>query len=124
MEGLNQMKDAEKWFGSTMETEQQPILDPGTGKPVILRRFDFMYPPGGKKPTKKQLLTPEYLKHLDNTLWLDELERIMLPRVTFKKKGFSIFVPCHPKKGSAIPRYAQDQLSKPLHERLQEKDNG
>lgn len=121
------MKEAEGWYGSTLETEQQRIEDPASGKPVILRQFRFQYAPWQKtKPKKKEILTPGYIKHLENTLWADNLEMIMMPRVTFDKKGFSVFAACQPKKGNRIPQEFADTLSAPLHTRLQEegKDNG
>ena len=121
------MKDTEKWYGSTMETEQQKLLDPASGEKIILRRVEHRYPPGlQKKPKKKDLLTPAYIKHMENLLWADNLELIMFPKVTFNKRGFDIFFPCKPKKGNMIPSLFADTLSAPLHTRLQgeEKDNG
>lgn len=121
------MKEKEDWYGSTMETEPQKILDPASGKPVILRQFRFQYAPWQKtKPKKKEILTEGYIKHLENTLWADNLEMIMHPRVTFTKQGFSVFAACTPKKGNRIPSQFADTLSAPLHTRLQEeeKNNG
>jgi len=121
------MKDEEGWYGSTLETERQKIEDPATGKPVILRQFKFQYAPWQKsKPKKSDILTKEYVSHLENMLWADNLEMIQFPKVTFTKKGFSVWATCQAKRGNRIPDYAIDALSKPLHERLQEegKDNG
>lgn len=121
------MKEKEGWYGSTMETEQQRIEDPASGKPVILRQFRFQYTPWQKKqPKKKEILTAGYIKHLENMLWADNLEMIMFPRVTFTKQGFSVFATCRPKKGNIIPAQFAATLDAPLHTRLQEegKDNG
>ena len=115
------MKQSEGWYGTTMETERQKLEDPATGKPVILRQFRYQYAPWQKKqPKKSELLTKDYIKHLENQLWADNLEMIQFPKVTFTKKGFNIWATCQAKKGNSIPGYASDQLSRPLHERLQE----
>lgn len=123
---MEKMKQSEGWYGSTMETEKHDIKDPAEGKPVILRQMRFQYAPWQKtKPKVKDILTDEYIKHLENCLWADNLEMIQLPKVTFHKKGFRIFLTCMAKRGNRIPDYARDALAKPLHERLlPEKDNG
>lgn len=121
------MKNEEGWYGSTMETEKQRIEDPATGRPVILRQFRYQYNPWQKtQPKKNDLLTKDFITHLENRLWADNMEMIQFPKVTFTKKGFSVWATCQPKKGNQIPDYAKNQLYKPLHERLQEesKDNG
>lgn len=121
------MQEKEGWYGSTMETERFDVKDPGMGKPVILRQLRFQYAPWQtKKPKVKDLLTKDYIKHLENLLWADNLEMIQLPKVTFHKKGFRIFLTCSPRKGNIIPRQAAEQFDVPLHTRLQEegKDNG
>lgn len=106
------------WNGAQVETGEQRLDDPGTGKPIILRRFEFSYNPAIKyRPTKKDILTKDYLRFLDNRLWADELELIAEPRVVFGDTSFSVFVTCQAKKGSRIPDYAQDQL-KPLQNKL------
>lgn len=115
------MKNEEGWYGSTMETERQRIEDPATGKPVVLRQMRFQYTPWQKtKPKKSEILTLAYIKHLENLLWADNLEMIQFPKVTFTKKGFTIWATCQAKKGNIIPYHVEGQLSKPLHERLAE----
>lgn len=124
---MKEMRDNEGWYGSTMETERHNIEDPGSGRPIILRKFEFKYPPGSKVvPTKKQLLTKEYIKHLEDRLWADNLELIQTPKVAFHTTGFTIFATCQAKKGNIIPGYASDALSSPLQDRLRDegKDNG
>lgn len=121
------MNDNEGWYGSTMETEKFDIQDPGTGKAIILRQFKFAYAPWQKKkPKKKEILTPDYIKHLENILWADNMEMIQFPKVHFDKKGFTVFAACKAKRGNLIPDYAKDDLARPLHQRLQDegKDNG
>ena len=108
-----------KWYGTNAETEKFRLEDPASGRKIIVRHFDYMYPPGRRvKPTKAQILTKDYLNYLKNGLWADELEMIMDPKVVFYKKGFRVFVTCQAKKGSIIPYHAVD-MAKPLQEQIQ-----
>jgi hypothetical protein len=118
---MEQMRNEEGWYGSTMETERHDIKDPAQGQPVILRQLRFQYAPWQKtKPKVKDILTPDYIKYLENLLWADNLEMIQLPKVTFHKKGFRIFLTCKAKKGNIIPYINKEDLDRPLHERLKE----
>lgn len=121
------MREQEGWYGSTMETERHNIEDPAQGRPIILRKFEFKYNPALKgKPTKKQILTKDYIKFLENTLWADNLEMIQDPKVAFHKTGFTIFATCQAKRGNIIPWEHRAALDAPLQDRLREegKDNG
>lgn len=118
---LNQAKvkmDGFDYDVTQAQTDGVRIEDPGTGKPIIMRSFEYRYPPNGLKPTKEQLLTPAYIQHLENGLWADGLEMILPPKVVFYKKGFRIFATCQEKKGMFIPREVQDQLI-PLQTKIQ-----
>lgn len=116
MEGMN-----EDWYGSTMETEKHNIEDPAMGRPIILRKFEFKYPPTGKVvPTKKQILTKDYIKHLEDRLWADNMELIQHPKVAFHKTGFTIFATCQAKRGNRIPDAFRDAMDRPLQDRLRE----
>ena len=109
------------WEGSEVETEQTRIEDSGTGKPIIMRHFDFRYPPALKgRPTKQQILTNDYKRYLNNMLWVDELELIQEPKVAFNERGFRIFAVCQPRKGSLIPGHAQGMV-RPVQDYLQNK---
>lgn len=106
------------WEGHQMATEGERIEDPGMGRPIIVRSFEFNYPPDIKvKPTKEQILTKDYIRHLEILLWTDEMELIQEPKVAFNKKGFHVFATCQAKKGSMIPRSHSDSL-RPLQEKL------
>lgn len=110
--------DKYDYYASSMEAEGQKIEDPGTGRPIIVRRFQFMYGPQHKGvPTKEQVLTPEYIKYLENFLWADNLEMVMHPRVVYEKGGFSVFATCQAKKGNIIP-YEHAEKLRPLQETL------
>lgn len=79
-------------------------LDDGSGRPIILRQFDYVFPPGMQmKPTAEQILTPGYIKFLESQLYfVDELDLVMKPRVSISEKGFKIFATCQARKGSII----------------------
>lgn len=119
---LNQAKvkmDGFDYDVTQAQTDGVRIEDPGTGRPIIMRHFEYRYLPNGPKPTKEQLLTPDYIKHLENVLWADSLEMIMPPKVVFYNKGFKIFATCQAKKGNVIPGHATDQLQ-PLQTKIQQ----
>lgn len=113
--------DTYDYYGSSVEADRQKIEDPATGKPVFVRRLKFKFPPGNKGvPTKEQILTPEYVKHIENMLWADALEMILSPKVVYEKGGFSVFLTCQAKKGNIIPWEHADKL-KPLQDILTKK---
>lgn len=86
-----------------LETNAVKLFDEEqSGKPVILRRFQFQLLPGIKEVNKK-LLLKEHVKRLEVFLWKDELEMVLPPKLVMEKNGaFSIFVTCEPKKGSLL----------------------
>lgn len=107
-----------KWEAEQGMVTSDPLKDNGEGKAVIVRSFEFRFPPGMKGlPTKEQILTPEYIKHLEVRLWADEIEMIAAPRVTINSTGFFVFATCQVKKGSILPYNAKPK-------QLQEITNG
>ena len=107
-----------KWYPTEVETEGVKIEDPGMGRPIILRNFEFRYPLTLKrKPSKDQIFTKDYLKYLNNLLWIDEMELIQEPKIVFYKKGFRIFCTCQAKRGSLLPSYVEGP--KPLEKIIQ-----
>ncbi len=95
------LDDGYKWYGSQEETEQTTFHDTGKGDPVVIRLFEFKLRPDLEElPTKEQILTPEYMKHLQTQLWADELRLVMQPRVSINKEGCKIFAPCQARTGS------------------------
>ena len=117
MAGLN-----EEWYGQQIEADKAQLNDPGMGKPILLRQFVYAYAPHQKgKPKESDILTPAYMKHLNNILWIDELELIMEPKVVFKKKGFVVFATCQAKKGSLIHSEHLKNM-KPIQATLQENE--
>lgn len=109
------------WEATQAQTDGTRIEDGGTGRPIILRQFEFQYPPGFSGTlTKENILTREYITYLENFLWADALEMIQEPRVVFEEKGFRVFATCQAKKGNLLPYHVKDGL-KPLQDILQNK---
>lgn len=105
------------WNASQVQTPETRIEDAGSGRPIILRQFDFKYDPTLKgRPTKEQILTEDYKRYLNTLLWADELELVQEPKVVFEDKGFKVFAVCQARKGSMLPHYANKPL--PLQEVL------
>lgn len=90
-----------KWYGKEDQTEEKSIHDKGKGEPVLIRLFEFRLSPLLETlPTKEQILTPEYIKHLQVQLWSDGLRLIMEPRVVIDKESIKIFAPCQATMGN------------------------
>lgn len=97
-----------KWEAEQGLVTSDPLRDEGEGKAIIVRSFEFRFPPGMKGlPTKEQILTNEYIKYLEVRLWADEIEMIAEPRVTINNTGFFVFATCQVKKGSILPYHAK-----------------
>lgn len=86
-------------------------LDDGSGRPIILRQFEYIFPPGVQyKPREEDILTEGYIQFLKSQLYFaDELDLIEKPRVYIDEKGFKIFATCQARKGSIIPGTAKLQ---------------
>lgn len=112
--------DKDGWYAGNMETEGHRIDEPGTGKPIIMRQYKFMFPPGMKrKPKKDELLTPAFIKHMENQLWGDNLEMVTDPKIVINKKGFIIFATCQAKRGNILSYMDRERL-KPLQDKLKD----
>lgn len=95
--------DAHKWYGKEDSTEEKLLHDKGSGEPVLIRLFEFSFPPTLEKlPTKEEILTPEYIRHLKASLWADALRLVMEPRVVIDKEGCKIFAPCQATTGNSF----------------------
>lgn len=103
------------WYGATLETPGTQMVDSGTGKPYILRTFEFAINPKVAKEMRDKKQTMDK-QQLFNSHWPQI--RLMLmsdglvanedvpPRVVVgKKRGkgkYRIFVLCEPKAGVAV----------------------
>ena len=107
-------KDA-KYEMMGAETEAVPLVNPETGRPVIVRRFEYQVPPYTIDwPTEDEL---KYIhqKAIEQFLYKDELRLFAELRVIIHKDKdkFEIFAPCQPLAGSEIrekPKTLQDVL--------------
>lgn len=114
--GANKLpiKDVD-WDVEGGEVRSDPLIDDGSGKAVVIRRFDFGLPPLTQVPTKDQLLQAHKGKIIA-FLWKDELELIRDLKIEMSKDNlkFRIFATCQAKKGSRIlenPQLLQNIMS-------------
>lgn len=102
------------WYGKSIETASDPVIDPGTGKPIIIRQFTFYFNPEAllkiksKKipmPTKQELFNSNW-QQMKTMLWSDGLvaieEEDFAPRIVVKKKKYEIFLTCQPRMGTIV----------------------
>lgn len=104
---------AHKWYGSEDRTDTHLLHDENKGDAIVIRNFEFTLKPGIEKPTREQILTPEYIKHLQTLLWADSLKLVLEPRVQITKEKILVSVPCQARTGATImeePKYLQEIL--------------
>ena len=98
------VKDIE-WQGQTVETPTTPLMNDDTGKPIILRQFEFQLPPlkAEEMPTAEQFIAVHKTKIM-GFLWRDELVPIQEFKCIFSKDNThaKILVTCQAKAGSTI----------------------
>lgn len=103
-----------KWYGKEDQTEYESIHDKGEGETVVVRLFEFKFRPDLPKiPKKEELITPEYVSHIDATLWGDGLRRVSEPRVEITKEGCKVFVPAIAATGQSFletPKLLQEYI--------------
>ena len=91
--------DTKYEYGADLHTEGTPLIDPGTGKTISIRVFQFKMNPEMKKNLpNNQSLFNAHSKQIATILWADGLRPFeeSAPRVIIDmKKGFyQFFVPC------------------------------
>lgn len=88
-----------QWDVQKAEVHSDPVLDPGTGMKVIVRRFNFRLPPGLKeRMSNEEILGYHKKATVIPMLWKDELELLDEPRIVSGKKGaFTIVAICSPR---------------------------
>ena len=109
--------DNSDWYGASLETDKTLLTNDGSGKPIILRTFDFDLPPikPSEFPTKQQLIDFHKTK-ITAFLWRDELVPIQKLKLIFSKNKlhFRIFATCQAREGSVIleePELIQNTLN-------------
>lgn len=108
------LKAEHKWYGKEDRTDDSSIHDTGKGEPIVIRMFEFKFPPTLEVlPTKEQLLTPDYIKHIKTQLWGDGMRMVLEPRVQISKEGCKIFAPCQATTGNSFieePKLLQEWI--------------
>ena len=104
-----------KWYGREDRTEETKFQDRGTGEVVVIRLFEYKFPPTLEiLPTEEQILTPAYLRDLNTLLWGDALRLVTKPRVEIQKSGCRIFAPCVARTGQSFtesPKSIQEWIT-------------
>lgn len=100
--------DGNKWEAQELEVHSDPLIDTESGRPIVLRFFEFNANPDvfiSRKPTKQDLLNG-HASQIKMFLWKDGLEIVdaVEPRVIVSKKkdSYRIFVTCQAKPGVAV----------------------
>lgn len=100
---------SDKWKAQEVSTQSSPILDPGTGKPYVIRSFTFFFKPDTLNAIQQKRIPAPTQQELFNSVW-PQL-RIMLwgdgltavqdeklpPKIAIKKKKFVIVMICEPR---------------------------
>ena len=110
---------AEKaWQGQELQTKpSDPLIDPGQGKPYIIRQFLFGKNPSfkGHKPSNQDIFNMHW-RQIRNTLWGDGLvprEDIEPKIVGIKDNKYMIILVCEPRLMTMVaekPQTLQDIL--------------
>lgn len=102
-DGVQIDKDTKYEYGADLQTEGAPLIDPGVGKEVVIRTFQFRMNQEQKDFSNKQAIFNSHAKQISTLLWGDGLVpyEAANPRIVInkKKKMYQIFVPCEAKKG-------------------------
>lgn len=95
-----------KWHGQELEVQSDPLVDAGTGKPYILRCFEFGINPAvlGKKIPSKQEVFNSHWKQIQHYLWKDGFAHCeeSAPRVIISDKSYKIFILAKPRYGMNV----------------------
>lgn len=97
-------KGNEGWEGKTAQVKSDPLIDAGTGKPYLLRSFQFKINPLILHTPTKQELFNYHWQQIRTTLWGDGLRwrEDVNPRIVINKKNltYTIFILCEPRLGA------------------------
>lgn len=108
-------KGNEVWNGQELETQSAPLVDPGSGRPIVVRQFEFSWNPAITQKPSKQELFNFHAREIRNYLWRDGLviREDVEPRLMYEETGYRIFITCEA-KGAIIetPRNLTEVLNK------------
>lgn len=118
-----------KWTGQQVGVNSNiPLVNDGTGKPYIIRQFDFAFDPNvlikikQKKipvPTKQELFNSNW-HQIRITLWGDGLiaieDELFPPRIVIGRKKYKIILVCEPRFRTMVADKPQtlQEITKPL----------
>jgi len=90
-------------YGADLETEGVPVIDPGRGKTVSIREFEYKINPQMKRMPDNQTLFNAHAQEIKRFLWGDGLVPMeeVPPRVVVDKKNqrYKIYVGCEARLG-------------------------
>jgi len=92
--------EKEGWYGMEMQTKpSDPMVDSGTGKPYVLRTFEFAKNLSFKGTLTKQEIFNMHWRQIQTFLWGDGLvaHEDVNPRIVIGKKKYRIFILCKPR---------------------------
>jgi hypothetical protein len=97
----------DKWEGQEINVTSDPLIDTGTGKPVILRFFEYKANPEKfRSSLTNQEIFNNHAQQIKLFLWNDGLEPIEViePRIIRAKKdmGYRIVIGCQPRPGKVL----------------------
>lgn len=102
----------EIWETAKGQVWSDPILDPGTGRPMFIRQFFFKYhKPTHEKIKAKQIPEPTNQQLFDQAwrvirplLWGDGLiaNEDIEPKIVRGKEGYIIILTCEPRLGQVV----------------------
>ncbi len=111
-QGLEIDDGQKKWQGNEIGVNSDiPLMDDGTGRPYIIRQFEFRFDPAKIQDIQKKKIPAPTEQELFNsvwgqirrTLWGDGLVAVedpkTPPRILIFKQHFKIILLCEPKMG-------------------------
>lgn len=121
-DGIKVSDDTKYEYGADLATDGAPVIDPGTGKAVSIRLFEFKMNPQlveSSLPLDKQEIFNAHAKQISTIMWADGLAPLdtVAPRVIIdmKRERYLIFVPCEARIGTTfaeLPKNLSQELSK------------
>lgn len=104
----------EKWQSQEFSTQSDPLIDPGTGKPYIIRFFEFKFDVSMLHKLKEHKIPVPNNQELFNSVWPQI--RVMLwgdglvavqeaelpPKIVIEKRKFKVAIVCQAKFGNTI----------------------
>ena len=92
------------WYGRDLEVKSGSVIDPGQGRELVIRQFEYSKNPAFKGHLTKQELFNMHWRQMQITLWGDGLVPFedIEPRVILGKKGYKIFITCKPRLRTVI----------------------